>query len=218
MKFLDQAKIYCRSGDGGDGVVAFRREKFIEFGGPDGGNGGRGGDIVFEAVDEPQHADRLPLRAAFPRAQRAATAPAADRTGAAAPAGGDPGAGRHPDLRRRSHAAARRPRRAGQAGGAAARRRRRVRQRPLQELHQPGAAPRRQGLSGRGALGVAAAEADRRRRAGRPAERRQVDLPRRGLGSARRRSPTIRSPRCIRSSAWCGSRRARNSCSPTSPA
>ncbi len=49
MKFLDQAKIYVRSGDGGDGVVAFRREKYIEFGGPDGGNGGRGGDIIFEA-------------------------------------------------------------------------------------------------------------------------------------------------------------------------
>lgn len=50
MKFLDQAKIYVRSGDGGNGVVAFRREKFLEFGGPDGGNGGKGGDIVFEAV------------------------------------------------------------------------------------------------------------------------------------------------------------------------
>ena len=49
MKFLDQAKIYVRSGDGGDGAVAFRREKYIEFGGPDGGNGGRGGDIIFEA-------------------------------------------------------------------------------------------------------------------------------------------------------------------------
>ena len=46
MKFLDQAKIYLRSGDGGNGVVAFRREKFIEFGGPDGGDGGKGGDIV----------------------------------------------------------------------------------------------------------------------------------------------------------------------------
>ncbi|MBV8650070.1 MAG: GTPase ObgE, partial [Alphaproteobacteria bacterium] len=50
MKFLDQCKIYLRSGDGGAGSASFRREKFIEFGGPDGGNGGRGGDIVFEAV------------------------------------------------------------------------------------------------------------------------------------------------------------------------
>ena len=49
MKFLDQAKIYVRSGDGGRGCCSFRREKFIEFGGPDGGNGGRGGDIVIEA-------------------------------------------------------------------------------------------------------------------------------------------------------------------------
>lgn len=51
MKFLDQAKIYIKSGDGGNGAVAFRREKYIEFGGPDGGDGGKGGDIIFEAVD-----------------------------------------------------------------------------------------------------------------------------------------------------------------------
>ncbi|MBA3897947.1 MAG: GTPase ObgE [Sphingomonadaceae bacterium] len=50
MHFLDQAKIYVSSGAGGPGAVAFRREKFIEYGGPDGGNGGKGGDIVFEAV------------------------------------------------------------------------------------------------------------------------------------------------------------------------
>ncbi len=50
MKFLDQAKIYLRSGDGGNGVTAFRREKYIEFGGPDGGDGGKGGDIIVEAV------------------------------------------------------------------------------------------------------------------------------------------------------------------------
>ena len=50
MKFLDQAKIFLKSGDGGAGAVSFRREKFIEFGGPDGGDGGRGGDIVVESV------------------------------------------------------------------------------------------------------------------------------------------------------------------------
>ena len=50
MHFLDQAKIFVRSGAGGPGAVSFRREKFIEYGGPDGGDGGKGGDVVFEAV------------------------------------------------------------------------------------------------------------------------------------------------------------------------
>src|SRR5215470_3073723 len=50
MHFLDQAKIYLRSGAGGPGAVSFRREKFIEYGGPDGGNGGKGGDLVMVAV------------------------------------------------------------------------------------------------------------------------------------------------------------------------
>ena len=50
MHFLDQAKIFVRAGAGGPGAVSFRREKFVEFGGPDGGDGGKGGDIVFEAV------------------------------------------------------------------------------------------------------------------------------------------------------------------------
>jgi GTP-binding protein len=51
MKFLDQCKIFIRSGDGGGGAVSFRREKFVEYGGPDGGDGGRGGDVWIEAVD-----------------------------------------------------------------------------------------------------------------------------------------------------------------------
>ncbi|WP_071675248.1 GTPase ObgE [Nioella nitratireducens] len=51
MKFLDLAKVYIRSGAGGNGCVSFRREKYIEYGGPDGGDGGRGGDVVVEVVD-----------------------------------------------------------------------------------------------------------------------------------------------------------------------
>ena len=51
MKFLDQAKVYIRSGNGGAGCVSFRREKYIEFGGPDGGDGGRGGDVWLECVE-----------------------------------------------------------------------------------------------------------------------------------------------------------------------
>lgn len=51
MKFLDEAKIFIKSGDGGPGCISFRREKYIEYGGPDGGDGGKGGDVVVEAVD-----------------------------------------------------------------------------------------------------------------------------------------------------------------------
>jgi GTPase len=65
MKFLDQAKIFVRSGDGGNGCVSFRREKFIEYGGPDGGDGGRGGDVWIEATEG---LNTLP--AAFQGAQR----------------------------------------------------------------------------------------------------------------------------------------------------
>ena len=49
MKFLDQAKIYIKAGNGGSGSASFRREKFIEYGGPDGGDGGDGGSVIFEA-------------------------------------------------------------------------------------------------------------------------------------------------------------------------
>jgi GTP-binding protein len=84
MKFLDQAKIYVRSGDGGDGVVAFRREKHIEFGGPDGGNGGRGGDIIFEAAQNLNTLIDFRYTQHF-RAPKGGNGAGNDRTGAAAP-------------------------------------------------------------------------------------------------------------------------------------
>jgi len=84
MKFLDQAKIYLKSGDGGDGVVAFRREKFIQLGGPDGGDGGRGGDIVFEAVENLNTLIDFRYSQHF-RAKKGGNGSGADRTGAGAP-------------------------------------------------------------------------------------------------------------------------------------
>ncbi|MCQ8277237.1 GTPase ObgE [Acetobacteraceae bacterium KSS8] len=83
MKFLDQAKIYVRSGDGGDGVVAFRREKYIEFGGPDGGNGGKGGDIWFEAVANLNTLIDFRYTQHF-RARKGGNGSGSDRTGAGA--------------------------------------------------------------------------------------------------------------------------------------
>ena len=83
MKFLDQAKIYLRSGDGGDGVVAFRRERFIEYGGPDGGDGGKGGDIIFEAVQNLNTLIDFRYTQHF-RARKGGNGAGSDRTGAGA--------------------------------------------------------------------------------------------------------------------------------------
>jgi len=84
MKFLDEAKIHLRSGAGGDGVVAFRREKYIEFGGPDGGNGGKGGDIVFEAVGNLNTLIDFRYTQHF-RAKKGGNGAGSDKTGAGAP-------------------------------------------------------------------------------------------------------------------------------------
>ena len=81
MKFLDQAKIYVRSGDGGDGVVAFRRERFIEFGGPDGGTGGKGGDVIFEAAPNLNTLIDFRYTQHF-RARKGGNGAGSDRTGA----------------------------------------------------------------------------------------------------------------------------------------
>jgi GTP-binding protein len=84
MHFLDQAKIFIRSGSGGPGAVSFRREKFIEYGGPDGGNGGKGGDIIFEAVPNLNTLIDFRYTQHF-KAQRGIPGSGANRTGA----GGD---------------------------------------------------------------------------------------------------------------------------------
>ena len=82
MKFLDSAKVYVRSGDGGSGCVSFRREKFIEFGGPNGGDGGRGGDVVIECVDGLNTLIDFRYQQHF-KAQRGGHGMGRDRTGAA---------------------------------------------------------------------------------------------------------------------------------------
>ena len=84
MHFLDQAKIYLRSGSGGPGAVSFRREKYVEYGGPDGGNGGKGGDIVFEAVPALNTLIDFRYTQHF-KARRGDHGMGKDRTGASAP-------------------------------------------------------------------------------------------------------------------------------------
>ena len=83
MHFLDQAKVFLKSGAGGPGAVSFRREKYVEFGGPDGGNGGRGGDVVLQAV--PALNTLIDFRyAQHFKAKRGAHGMGRDRTGAGA--------------------------------------------------------------------------------------------------------------------------------------
>ena len=81
MKFLDQAKIYVKGGDGGNGAASFRREKYVEFGGPDGGDGGRGGDVVVHAVSGLNTLIDYRYRQHI-KAQRGRPGAGSDRTGA----------------------------------------------------------------------------------------------------------------------------------------
>ena len=81
MKFLDEAKIHLKAGDGGSGCVSFRREKYIEFGGPDGGDGGRGGNVVFKAVSNLNTLIDFRYKQHF-KAQRGKDGSGKNRTGA----------------------------------------------------------------------------------------------------------------------------------------
>ena len=216
MKFLDLARVHIRSGSGGNGCISFRHEKFIEFGGPDGGDGGKGGDVWVEAVEGLNTLIDYRYQQHF-FAKNGQGGSGKQRTGKSAedvvlrvPVGTEMLEEDEETRDRRSH----QPRPARAAG---ARRQRRLGQRAVQDLDQPGPAPGQPRPGGRRAHDLAAAEADRRRGPGRAAERRQVDLPRRDLErSAEDRGLSVHHaasrPRRRRGST------ARNSCSPTSPA
>ena len=171
MKFLDEAKVYVRSGAGGPGAVAFHREKYIQYGGPDGGDGGRGGDVWAEAVEglntlidfrtSPTTAPRAVCRVWA----RTATAPGVLRCAE--------GAGRYPTLRGRRGDADRRPDRSGPTSADRQGRQWGLRQRPFQDVYQSGAAQCEPWPSCGRANGVAAAEGHRRCRDRRFTQRRQ---------------------------------------------
>jgi hypothetical protein len=179
MKFLDEAKVYIRSGDGGNGCVSFRREKFIEFGGPNGGDGGRGGDVIVTAVNGLNTLIDYRYQQHF-KAQNGAGGMGKDRHGAngkdivmKVPAGTqiyeEDGETLLADLTEVGQTVT--IARGGNGGFGNAHFKSSTNQAPRH------ANP---GLPGRGTHHPAAAQADRRCRHRRPAERRQVDFPCRG--------------------------------------
>ena len=201
MKFLDEAKVYIRSGDGGNGCVAFRREKYIEFGGPSGGNGGRGGDVIIEVVDGLNTLIDYRYQQHF-KAQKGTNGMGKDRHGAngktivlKVPVGTQIfDEDRETLIHDFTKLGEKFVLAEGGNGG-------------FGNAHfksSTNRAPRNAnpGAGRRGALDLAAAETDRRCRPGRPAQCRQVDLP---LGGQRGETEDRRlsvHDACIRSSAW----------------
>ena len=216
MKFLDQAKIYVRSGDGGAGCVSFRREKFIEFGGPDGGDGGRGGDAIAECVEGLNTLIDYRYQQHF-KARTGGHGMGKNRTGAngadiilKVPVGtqifDEDNETLLADLTQVGERVVLAKGGNGGFGNA-----------HFKSSDQPRAAPRQSRSAGRGAHALAAAQADRRRRAGRPAQCGQVHFARSG-----ERSEAEDRRLSLHHAAPAARRRRRstraNSCSPTFPA
>ena len=201
MQFLDQAKVYVRAGNGGNGCIGFRREKYIEFGGPDGGDGGKGGDVILECVANLNTLLDYRFKQHY-KAKKGGHGMGQNRTGAG---GADavlklpPGTQVFEEDGETLIADLTKPgdrvvlSRGGNGGFGNTASNPRPTRRPD--------GPTRDRKARR--CHLAQAEADRRRRARRAAQCRQVDLPRRGVRGASRRSPTIRSRRSIPISAWC---------------
>ncbi len=213
MKFLDQAKIYIRSGDGGNGSVSFRREKFIEFGGPDGGDGGKGGDVWVECVDNLNTLIDYRYQQHF-KARNGGGGSGRLRAGAngadciiKVPPGTEIFAEDQETLLADLTSPGQRALLARGGNGG------------FGNAHFKGPtnqAPRHAnpGLPGEELHDLAAPEADRRRRPRRPAQRRQVDVPRHRLGGQAedRRLPLHHA--ASRTLAWCAPASA-ISCWPT---
>ena len=216
MKFLDEAKIFVKSGGGGNGCVGFRREANVEFGGPDGGDGGRGGDVAAVSVEGLNTLIDFRYRQHF-KAGRGGHGSGRGRTGASGqtltikvPIGTQILAeDRDVLLADLTRSGQRAVLASGGDGGFG--------KHPLQVVDQPRAQARRSGQLRRGMRVLAAAQADRRRRPGGSAQRRQVHTAGRRHPGPGPRSRTILSPRCTRVSAWPGWT-TQSSSSPTSPA
>ena len=182
MKFLDQAKIYIRSGDGGAGALSFRREKFIEFGGPDGGDGGRGGDVVATCVDGLNTLIDYRYQQHF-KAKTGGHGMGKNRGGRQRRRRCPQSPGRAPKFTRRTakRSSPTSPRSAkGSCSPKAATAASAMRISPPRPIARRAASiPARKGDE---RTLLSAPETDRRRRSRRPAQRRQIDLSRRRLG------------------------------------
>ena len=183
MKFIDEAKIEVHAGKGGDGAATFRREKYVRYGGPNGGDGGRGGS-VWARADRNINTLVDYRFARIHRAENGVRGMGADCDGRAGERHRAARAGGHADPRRGRRRAGRRPRAGRRARAARARRPGRPRQRALQVERQPRAAPVHARRAGREPQPRARAARARRRRPARPAERRQVELHPRGVERA----------------------------------
>ena len=206
MHFLDQAKIHLKSGAGGPGAVSFRREKYLQYGGPDGGNGGRGGDVVFEAVAGLNTLIDFRYTQHF-KAARGGGGAGADRTGAGgedAVIGVPAGTQILADDEERSLIADLTT--VGQRlvlleGGLGGRGNASYK---TSTNRAPAPAPARR--AGARTVGLVAAEAIGGRRPGRAAERGQVHFPERGEQRQGQGRVPIPSRHLRRSSAWCGTK------------
>jgi GTP-binding protein len=200
MKFVDEAKIRVQAGNGGRGCVSFRREKFVPFGGPDGGDGGNGGSVTLRAKDGINTLADFRIVRTF-RAENGQPGGGRDMTGRG---GGDSTidvpagtivreSGTGEQLGDLTKAGMELMVARGGKGGWGNQRFKSSKNRSPRQL--------RPGPAGRSARARARAQGHRRRGLVRPAERRQVDAHFCGLCARDRKSPTTRSPRCIRISA-----------------